>query len=91
MKFYITKTTEGSHTIYYLYTDEEATYYCKLSPSYWLEACGAKAEKQPCDYSHELSHYVHKLEIDNLPKEFFGDFGDIDEALEAFQTNPRYF
>ena len=110
MKFYVTKIDEsqyisdeaipkiGTYHGYYLYTDEEATYCCELSPSYWLEACGFETEKHDEEIEenlmsnlHESSHYRHCRDFEKLPKELFGDFDDIDEALEAFQTNPRYF
>ena len=110
MKFYVTKIDEtqyivddalpkiGAYHGYYLYTDEEATYCCELSPSYWLEACGFETEKYDEDIEmnlianlHESSHYRHCRDVSKLSKELFGDFDNIDEALEHFQANPRYF
>ena len=88
----------GTYHGYYLYSPDEATNCCELVPSFWLEACGFETEKYDeqieehlLTYLHESSHYRHCASVDKLPKEFFGDFDYIEEALDAFQANPRYF
>ena len=89
----------GTYHGYYLYTTDEATHCCELVPSFWLEACGFETEKYDeiveenlYQFLPEYSHYRHCKDVENyLESQFFGDFDSLEEALEAFKANPRYF
>jgi hypothetical protein len=88
----------GTYYGYYLYTEDESTNCCELVPSFWLEACGFETEHYDEDieeelrrYLHESSHYRHCKDANKLSKEFFGDFDSLEDALDHFQANPRYF
>ncbi len=89
----------GNYTGYYLYTDEEVHHCCELTPSSWLEACGFDTDKYDEDIYKELlrdlpesSHYRHWFSpVREMESQFFGDFDTLEEAVEYFQANPRYF
>jgi hypothetical protein len=111
VKFYVTKIDEthylsdearskvGTHVCYYLYTTDEVTHCCELTPSYLLEACGFETERYDEITEENLyqlmpdySHYRHCKDVENyLESHHFGDFDSLEEAVEYFQANPRYF
>ena len=88
----------GNYTGYYLYTTDEVIHCGELTPSYLLEACGFETERYDesieenlYQYLPDSSHYRHCKDVEHLESQFFGEFDSLDEAIEAFQANPRYF
>lgn len=89
----------GNYYGYYLYTPGEITNCCEITPSYWLEAAGFDTDRYDEDvYSKllsdlpESSHYRHWFSPERaMESEFFGDFDTLEEAVNYFQANPRYF
>lgn len=84
----------------YIYNNDEQTYCCELTPSFWLEFIHTEPKNYPEDEQDreqlldelettdsDISHYRHVRDVERLNPKIFGDFENMDEAREYAQSN----
>lgn len=97
--YYLTdsaKLEAGRYRELFIFTPEEETNCCELTPSYWLEAAGFETTNTIseelwgelyCSLS-DSNHYRHCVSVRSLNPKLLGNFEDLDEAREYALGNP---
>lgn len=86
----------GRYYELFIFTPEEQTYCCELTPSHWLEAVGFEttneiSEELWCElnsYLWDSCHYMHCSNVSRFNPKHLGEFEDLEEAREYAQGNP---
>lgn len=99
----LAKFGEGTKVVStYAYDDNERTFCCELTPSFWLEYLGndivpgrdlSEEEYEEVHTlmleNHDDGHYRHCSAVSSLsPKDVIGDFETLDDVREYYQGNP---